>query len=297
MATYRDYPRDHDHERDERLRASWLDEDRHRERGQGRGRGRGREHDDEPSGRQAHGEAGRERGSGYAGAYPSGRHAGSGEGAYGRSAWGSPGFEERGQRGWDWGHEDPARRTQGYDSAPFGARGYGEGRGFGASQGEQRFRTGVFMGEADEQFRAGGRYPAEHGYGARTAYGGDFTSGGDFERGGDLGRGGRFRGHGPKNYMRTDQRITEDLCERLTDDDDVDARDIEVQVKEGVATLSGTVAERWMKHRAEDLAEACGGVREVDNRIRVVRDSGPGEPGSMAADAGTTPAGWPRSGG
>ena len=45
-----------------------------------------------------------------------------------------------------------------------------------------------------------------------------------------------------------------------------------MQVSQGVVTLSGTVAERAMKHRAEDLAERCTGVRDVENRIRVSRE-------------------------
>ena len=84
-------------------------------------------------------------------------------------------------------------------------------------------------------------------------------------------QGAGFRGRGPKGYSRSDERIAEDLCERLTHDDDIDAGEIEVQVSQGVVTLTGTVSERRMKHRAEDLAERCGGVRDVDNRIRVSR--------------------------
>jgi len=85
---------------------------------------------------------------------------------------------------------------------------------------------------------------------------------------------------------RNGQRITGDLCERLTEDDDVDAGDIEVQVQDGVAIFSGTVSDRWMKHRAEDIAEACAGVKDVDNRIRVSRGggdrSGPATPAGPA---------------
>lgn len=77
------------------------------------------------------------------------------------------------------------------------------------------------------------------------------------------------RGLGPKNYARSDERIREDINERLTDADDIDARGLTVEVSNGVATLTGTVEQRWMKHRAEDIAEACSGVRDVHNQIRV----------------------------
>ena len=82
-------------------------------------------------------------------------------------------------------------------------------------------------------------------------------------------RGGGWRGIGPKGYARSDARITEDVCEHLMHDDDVDAREVSVQVRDGVVTLEGHVAQRWIKHRIEDIAERCAGVHDVENRIRV----------------------------
>jgi hypothetical protein len=79
---------------------------------------------------------------------------------------------------------------------------------------------------------------------------------------------------GPKNYTRSDERITEEINERLTDDDDLDAGDITVRVSSGKVTLEGSVDQRWMKHRAEDIADSCSGVKEVDNRIQVSSRSG-----------------------
>lgn len=78
-----------------------------------------------------------------------------------------------------------------------------------------------------------------------------------------------FRGRGPKNYTRSDERIREDLCERLSDADEIDASDIMVTVSQSVVTLEGEVPHRSMKHWAEDMAESCSGVRDVDNRLRV----------------------------
>ena len=79
-----------------------------------------------------------------------------------------------------------------------------------------------------------------------------------------------FRGRGPKGYQRSDERIHEDVCERLAMDHDVDASDIEVQVSGATVTLTGTVNHRSAKRRAEDLAEAVTGVRDVQNNLRVV---------------------------
>jgi osmotically-inducible protein OsmY len=82
-----------------------------------------------------------------------------------------------------------------------------------------------------------------------------------------------FRGRGPKNYQRTDERIREDVCERLTYDERVDATDIDVDVREGVVRLSGTVDDRYAKRLAEDVAESVRGIRDVENQIRVRRES------------------------
>ena len=77
------------------------------------------------------------------------------------------------------------------------------------------------------------------------------------------------RGRGPKGYRRSDARIEEDLNDRLTDDGYLDASDILVSVKDGEATLTGMVARREDKRRAEDLADQVMGVSHVQNNLRV----------------------------
>jgi osmotically-inducible protein OsmY len=52
-------------------------------------------------------------------------------------------------------------------------------------------------------------------------------------------------------------------------DDRVDASNIEVAVKDGEVTLSGTVTSRDDKHRTEDLIERVSGVKGVSNTLRV----------------------------
>jgi osmotically-inducible protein OsmY len=81
---------------------------------------------------------------------------------------------------------------------------------------------------------------------------------------------GQFRGSGPRGYRRSDSRIREDACEALTEDSYLDASNIDVSAQDGEITLSGTVTSRADKRRAEDLAEAIRGVRDVHNRIRVL---------------------------
>jgi len=77
------------------------------------------------------------------------------------------------------------------------------------------------------------------------------------------------RGKGPKGYRRSDERIREDVCDLLSDNPKVDASDIEVSVENGEVTLSGTVRSRDDKRRAEYVADAIGGVRDVHNRLRI----------------------------
>lgn len=77
------------------------------------------------------------------------------------------------------------------------------------------------------------------------------------------------RGRGPKNYMRADARIAEDINDRLTDHPYIDAFEIEVSVSEGDVTLSGSAESRYDKRLAEDIAYDVGGVKNVENRIRI----------------------------
>ena len=82
---------------------------------------------------------------------------------------------------------------------------------------------------------------------------------------------GKFAGKGPKNYQRSDERIREDVCQRLTDHPAVDASEIEVAVQEGQVTLTGTVEDRRMKRLAEDVAGETPGVHDVHNQIRAIQ--------------------------
>lgn len=82
-------------------------------------------------------------------------------------------------------------------------------------------------------------------------------------------RAGGFRGRGPRDYVRPDERIADDIIGRLTDDHAVDASQILVGVEGGLVTLTGNVPARRMKHRAEDIAADASGVRDVRNEIRV----------------------------
>lgn len=77
------------------------------------------------------------------------------------------------------------------------------------------------------------------------------------------------RGKGPKGYKRSDERVHDDVCQRLMDDPWLDASEIEVGVSAGEVTLSGSVESREAKRRAEDLAEDQAGVTNVRNDLRI----------------------------
>jgi osmotically-inducible protein OsmY len=79
----------------------------------------------------------------------------------------------------------------------------------------------------------------------------------------------QHRGKGPKGYVRTDERIREDVNDRLSDDPMLDASDIEVIVAGGEVTLNGFITTRQDKRRAEDIVETVSGVRHVQNNLRV----------------------------
>ena len=103
---------------------------------------------------------------------------------------------------------------------------------------------------------------------------GDADLEGHPDRGWNIGRDSdrqSYRGRGPKNYQRSDERIREEVCERLTMDHDVDASDIDVTVREAVVMFEGTVSERRAKRVAEDICELVRGVKDVQNNLRVNR--------------------------
>jgi osmotically-inducible protein OsmY len=86
---------------------------------------------------------------------------------------------------------------------------------------------------------------------------------------------GPFTGRGPRGYQRSDDRIREDVCDRLTQHGQIDASDIEVRVENGEVTLTGTVGSREAKRMAEDVSDSVQGVREVHNQVRVKQEQQP----------------------
>ena len=78
-----------------------------------------------------------------------------------------------------------------------------------------------------------------------------------------------YYGRGPRGYQRGDERIREDICERLTEDPRIDASDVDVQVANAEVTLTGSVRTRDEKHLTEHVVERIMGVHEVNNNLKV----------------------------
>ncbi|WP_197041552.1 CBS domain-containing protein [Chondromyces apiculatus] len=143
---------------------------------------------------------------------------------------------------------------------------------------EHQGRMGGGMGQDwEDQGRMGGM-----GYQGHVGYQGNMGGMGQ----GHMGQGGEHQGRmgmaenfgqqsgmrrGPKGYKRSDDRIREELCDKLSDHPVVDSSDVEVKVQGGEVTLTGTVTERRHKHLIEQLAEAISGVTDVRNEVRVKR--------------------------
>lgn len=173
-------------------------------------------------------------------------------------------------------------------------RHYGETSGGGYRQ-RYNYPTGFRSGETERTYGEGGRGYQDYGRRYGRGEGRDY----DYERGRygpaeDRGwwdrasdevaswfgdeeamrrrrldeRREEYRGRGPKNYHRSDERINEDVNDRLSEGY-LDASDIEVKVENSEVTLTGTVNSRLDKRRAEDLAESVSGVTNVENRLRV----------------------------
>jgi osmotically-inducible protein OsmY len=152
-------------------------------------------------------------------------------------------YGERGRRGEaEWDEAQAPRESRSWEAE----RGYGEAR----RRWEER-EGGDFLQRAGERIGSWFRSPGDEPPRGRE----------------DLGR--SHRGLGPKGYQRSDERINEEVHDRLTDDPWLDASNVQVAVNEAEVTLSGHVESREGKHRAERLIEDISGVRHVQNNLRV----------------------------
>lgn len=84
-------------------------------------------------------------------------------------------------------------------------------------------------------------------------------------------------GKGPRGWTLRDDRLIEEVSERLMEDPLLDARRVEVSANAGVVTLAGDVPGASDMAHAEMLARRTPGVTSVVNRLQV-------QPGQRAVD-------------
>ncbi|HET8540692.1 MAG TPA: BON domain-containing protein [Anaeromyxobacter sp.] len=128
----------------------------------------------------------------------------------------------------------------------------------------------------EERWRGGERgfQERESGFTRDLRRRGDDEGGrGPLERMGDRVKEGwsKLTGRGPKGYKRSDERIREDVSERIARSG-VNAEDVEVKVERAEVTLSGFVDGREDKRLLEDLADDVFGVEEVHDHLRLRRE-------------------------
>ncbi len=195
--------------------------------------------------------------------------------------------EDRSSR--QWGGErrdrDEVRGYRGGHYNPSSDRGYGRftSESYGGRDFSDSARAPYYGYSSGGQSGMGAQYPSPYDYDSQR-HGYDRDRHRDrsfFDRAGDeiaswfgdddaaRRREMDHRGNGPQGYRRSDERILEDVCDRLTEDRYVDGREITVTVEEGEVTLSGTVPQKGAKRRAEDCADHVSGVSHVQNNLRV----------------------------
>jgi hypothetical protein len=78
-----------------------------------------------------------------------------------------------------------------------------------------------------------------------------------------------YSGRGPKGYQRSDERILDEVADRLTQDPRIDASTMTVSVENGVVSLEGDVDSRRIKKLTEDVVDMARGVKDVSNDLQI----------------------------
>ncbi len=169
----------------------------------------------------------------------------------------------RSQLGHHYGSGGSSFQNQGYGSSADGYRSGYQGSSRNFSNSKDRNYSGSRQAHNDNNRSWWDRTRDE----VASWFGDD-----DAERRRDMERNsnsGPYYGKGPRGYQRSQERIKEDVCDRLSDDRMLDASNIEVDVQGNDVILSGNVHSKEEKRRAEDLVERISGVKNVENRLRI----------------------------
>lgn len=145
--------------------------------------------------------------------------------------------------------------------APYGSS-YGLQSTYGThSYGAQAYGERGWNAPTDEQLRQGSRLP----YSDQPGYGQSLHTG---FTGADSSQ---WRGprRAPKSYQRSDERLTEDIYERLSNQWEFDATEVIVEVSSGKVVLKGSVPDRRTRHAIENIVDDAYGVKDIENNLRV----------------------------
>ena len=143
----------------------------------------------------------------------------------------------------------------GYTSSP------SVGNDLGNDYGNRYGSRSTWNGMSDAGTSMGSNLSSNYGYGSSTS-----TSGSNA-----MGEGRHF-GKGPKGYKRSDERIKEEISDRLWHHAHIDASDLTIEVKDGAVTLTGTVDDRSTKRMVESEIENLSGVEDIHNQIKVKKN-------------------------
>jgi osmotically-inducible protein OsmY len=268
--------------------ADWWNEDREYD-GRYRGRGRDRDHGaDAYEGREDRSfnpRAGAERGRVFGERETGASYTGPRYGAGGYTGYGERSVNERGygSRNYSTGRDDRdfSAAGGGYGADLYQERNASRGGRSRADRDSQGARG--YDRDQDDHWTFGFGYDLEGPDYARGQQRREYRDAYSRRDGGFADRSRRFfgrdpdyqrdeethRGRGPQGYRRSDERINDDVHDRLTEDPHIDASSISVTVKEGEVTLTGAVISRHAKHHAEHIVEDLSGVKHVQNNLRV----------------------------
>ncbi|MEZ4240931.1 MAG: BON domain-containing protein [Myxococcota bacterium] len=156
--------------------------------------------------------------------------------------------------------------------------------GWGYEREERLPRRTYWYGRDDDSYASGDRHPADREPHLRrtfgSAYGAErddaFAPVGPLDDPHSLASYGAFRvargphaGKGPRGFERNWDRVRDEVCDLLERDGEIDASDIDVRMDRGVVLLTGTVADRHQKRRAEHLIDGIPQVHDVRNELRL----------------------------
>jgi|GEM_PF-6812003 len=181
------------------------------------------------------------QGGSYSGQSGGQQYGDSSRGSYGQNQYGSQSGNQYGQSG-HYGQSGQSGQSGGYagNSSSSGSSSFGNSGGRGGNGSSMQNSSVWNSMTGSDQYRSGAD-------GAR-------------------------KGSAPKNYKKSDDRISDDLCEKLMHQG-LDCSGVEVSVKEGIVTLTGEVCERNDKHRIEQIAADISGVNDVENQLRMAKKS------------------------